>query len=356
MGGQRLKSNNSSTRVQERQDAMARYCRDVICIMGEIIAEHYSPETLIEVSGALYDEGLDPPAQPQPAIGNPMAPPGQPMQSAPGVAPAAPIPPQAPNGPPAPAPAPVGVEPPEMAQQRKLAMIMEAIALLRQDKLRGFRIDIETDSTVQGDAEQEKAQRIEFLTATTKFIETAAQVTAMVPEFAPLAAKMLGFGVRGFRVGRDLESAIEEFCDKAEQDAKAKAANPQQKPDPEMIKAETERMKAQSEIRRQEIENQGEERNATIDLESKKIDLRMKEIEFEIKKLEFHSKRIEASMPKEGESSGTDSDGIHPHMALHQIAEAAKVFDIASRRNAAPKVIHRGPDGKASHITTEFQE
>jgi len=357
MGGQRLKSNNSSTRVQERQDAMARYCRDVICIMGEIIAEHYSPETLIEVSGALYDEGLDPPAQPAPPMAPPAAQPGPPpMQSAPGVAPAAPIPPQAPNGPPAPAPAPVGVESPEMAQQRKLAMIMEAIALLRQDKLRGFRIDIETDSTVQGDAEQEKAQRIEFLTATTKFIETAAQVTAMVPEFAPLAAKMLGFGVRGFRVGRDLESAIEEFCDKAEQDAKAKAANPQQKPDPEMIKAETERMKAQSEIRRQEIENQGEERNATIDLESKKIDLRMKEIEFEIKKLEFHSKRIEASTPKEGEGGGTDSDGIHPHMALHQIAEAAKVFDIASRRNAAPKVIHRGPDGKASHITTEFNE
>jgi hypothetical protein len=31
MGGQRLKSNNSSTRIRERQDDMARFARDVIC-------------------------------------------------------------------------------------------------------------------------------------------------------------------------------------------------------------------------------------------------------------------------------------------------------------------------------------
>jgi len=361
MGAQRLKTNNSATRIQERQDDMARFCRDIIAIMGEIISEQYTPETLIQVSGAMNDEGLDPPAispqvanqLPPQAIGPAIAPAAVPPAGPPGAMPPA-------AGAPSPQPGPPSMalpqETPEQKQQRKMALIMEAIGLLRQDKLRGFRIDIETDSTVQGDQEQEKAQRIEFITAVTKFIETGAQVTQMVPEAAPLLAKMLQFGVRGFRVGRDLESAIEEFCEKAELDAKAAAANPQAKPDPEMIKAETERMKAQSEIRRQEIENQGEERNATIDLESKKIDLQMKQIEFQIKQLEFHGKRIEASMPKEGEGSSSDSDGIHPHMALQQIAEAAKVFDMASRRNAAPKKIIRGPDGKASHVITDFQE
>ncbi len=353
MGGQRLKSNNSSTRVRERQDDMARFARDIICIMGEIVSEHYSPETLIQVSGAMNDEGLDPPALP---AGPPMAPPIQP--SAPGQP--APMPPQVPNGinpaPPAPVPAGPPPETPEQKQARKLDMISQAIMLLRQDKMRGFRIDIETDSTVQGDAEQEKAQRIEFLTATTKFIETAAQVTAMVPEFAPLAAKMLGFGVRGFRVGRDLESAIEDFCDKAEMDAKERAANPQQKPDPEMIKAETERMKAQAEIQRQQVENEGEANNAQINLQSKQIDLQMKEIELKIKMLDFNSKRVEAASAAAEAGKEGDGVGIHPHMALEQIAEAAKVFDMASRRNAAPKKIHRGSDGRATHITTEFPE
>jgi hypothetical protein len=77
MGAQRLKSNNAMNRVQEKQDAMARFCRDIINIMGELIAEHYSPETLLQVSGAMYDEGLDPPEPPAPP---PQAMPQQPMQ------------------------------------------------------------------------------------------------------------------------------------------------------------------------------------------------------------------------------------------------------------------------------------
>jgi hypothetical protein len=360
MGGQKLQSNAASMRTEDPKYEMSRFCRDVICIMGEIISEHYSPETLVQVSGALNDEGLDPPALPQnPAIGIPMAQ-NQAIPSAPPVQGPAPMPPQeaapapGPAGPGGPPPAGPQSEPPELKMRRKMELIAKAIELLRQDKLRGFRIDIETDSTVQGDAEQEKAQRIEFITGVTKFLETGAMITTQVPEAAPLLAKMLQFGVRGFRVGRDLESAIEEFCEKAETAAKAAAANPQAKPDPEMIKAQTEQMKAMSEIERQKIENEGEAHNAQMDFQSKQIDLQMKQIEFDIKKLEFHGQRLEASMPKEGE--GTDSDGIHPHMALNQIAEAAKVFDIASRRNSAPKRIHRGPDGKATHITTEFQE
>jgi hypothetical protein len=369
MGAQRLKTNNSATRVQERQDDFARFCRDIIAIMGEIIAEQYRPETLIQVSGALYDEGLDPPAiLPQLANAAPM-PPSMPAPSAP--------PPAAPNAGPAfpgapgaqpPAGAPSSAQPPgapsfqmpqetpEQKEQRKLQMIMQAIDLLRQDKLRGFRIDIETDSTVQGDQEAEKASRTEFIGAVTKFIETGAQVTQLVPEAAPLFAKMLQFGVRGFRVGRDLESAIEDFCEKAELDAKAAAANPQARQSPEAIKAESERYKADKEIERQRLENEGEERNNLIDIESKKLDLRMKEIELEMKRIEFHTKMNTPKEGAEGDGGEPSSVGVHPHMALQQIAEAAKVFDMASRRHAAPKRIVRGPDGKASHVITEFQE
>jgi len=360
MGAQRLKTNGAQTRIQDEQDEAARFCRDIIAIMAEIISEHYDPQTLLQVSGAMYDEGLDPPDLPAP---QPMSQPGMlapPSQLGPGTpSPPAPMPPQA--APPPGAPMPAGpqlppIDPAIIKQQRKDQLIADAIMLLKNDKMRGFRIDIETDSTIAGDAEQEKEQRIAFIEGVTKFIETAGQVTMQVPEFAPLAAKMLGFAVRGFRVGRDLESAIEEFCDKAEMSAKENAANP--KPNPEQIKAETEKMKAQAEIERQQVENQGEAANSAADLEMKKMDLRMREIELQMKQLEFHGKRLEAGQAamehnSEGES---DSDGIHPHMALKQIAEAAKVFDLASKRNAAPRRIVRGPDGKASHVVTDFQE
>jgi hypothetical protein len=281
MGAQRLKTNNSATRIQERQDDIARFCRDIIAIMGEIISEQYRAETLIQVSGAMNDEGLDPPALPPPPPAPPMmghnggppmmpAPPGPPIAPDAGTPPAPPAPGAMPPAAamPFPQPGPPPEETPEQKQERKLKMIMEAIGLLRQDKLRGFRIDIETDSTVQGDMEQEKAARTEFVGQVTKFIEVAAQTTAMVPEFAPLAAKMLQFAVRGFRVGRDLESAIEDFCEKAEIDAKEKAANPQNKVDPE--------------VERQRIENEGEQANNAANLQIKQMDVKMKEMEIRI--------------------------------------------------------------------------
>jgi len=176
-----------------------------------------------------------------------------------------------------------------MKQARKDKMLADAIMLLKNDKLRGFRIDIETDSTVAGNAEQEKEQRIQFVEGVTKFIETAGQVTAQVPEFAPLAAKMLQFAVRGFRVGRDLETAIEEFSEKAEQHAKDQAANP--KPDPEM-------QKAQAEIERVKIENQGEQYNNQANMQIKSMEVRMKEMEIQIAQIkagaEVEANRLEA--------------------------------------------------------------
>lgn len=377
MGGQRLKSNNSSQRLQERQDDMARFCRDIICIMGEIVSEHFDPQTLVQISGALNDEGLDPPDLP-PVQSPPISPMmghngGPPLQSPPalpqGAQPPAMMPPQvqtsppagqqpagmmAPPGAPPPMPQPIP-ETPEQKMQRKMELIASAIALLRQDKLRGFRIDIETDSTVQGDAQMEKAQRIEFVEGVTKFIQAAGEIAMQLPEFTPLAGKMLAFAVRGFRVGRDLESAIEDFIDSTEKQAKEKASQPPQ-PNADQIKAETEKMKAQAEIERQQVENQGEQANATINLQSKQIDLEMRKLELQIKMLDFNGKRVEAAAAAKEAGQEPDEVGVHPHMALKQIGDAAQVFDIASRRNAAPKIIHRGPDGKATHITTDFQE
>lgn len=357
LGQSKLRNANAGTRIQEQQDEMARFCRDIICIMGEIVSEQYSPETLIQVSGAMNDEGLDPPAPtpPQPAMmghngGPPLQPGADPLSAG---APPQAQPGSAPLQPPAAGPIP---DP----QEAKLKSIMEAIALLRQDKLRGFRIDIETDSTVQGDQEAEKAARVEFLTASTKFIETSAQVTQMVPAFAPLAAKMLMFGVRGFRVGRDLESALEDFCDEAEMAAKQTANAPKQ-PSPEQIKAQSEMMKASSEIERQKLENAGEERNAMIDLESKKLDVEMKRMELQMKQMELHGKGMDiakagAEAGGEGASMGNMGEVFSLATHVKEIAKAAKMIHTASLRDAAPRIIHRDQSGKVSHATTDFQE
>jgi hypothetical protein len=248
---------------------------------------------------------------------------------------------------------------------QKIMQIQQAIGLLRQDKLRGFRIDIETDSTIQGDIQQQKEERTEFITGITQFVQVAGQVGAALPDFVPLAAKLLQFGVRGYRVGRDLENAIDEFSDKAVLKAKQTANGPPP-PNPDMIKAQTEQMKAQAEIQRQAVENQGEKENALIDYQGKQIDaamrqmevkmkemeVQMKAMELKIKEAELHSKNREMQIKETSKSLGENLNSNH----IKMFGDIAKAFDVASRRNAAPKEIKRGPDGKATHILTHFKE
>lgn len=371
LGGQRLKSNYTGTRLTARQNEVARFARDTVKIMADIMAQHFSPQSLVEISGAMYEEGLGissdelsqligqqntapappalpapgmgapPPATPSPAPGMPPAPmpappaggnvvpfqprpqmgvPGAPPPAAPGMPVTAP--PVAPGLPMPPPPDPV-----QIALQQAVQRIDAAIALLRNDRLRGFRIDIEVDSTIYGDAAQEKGDRTEFISEVTKYLQTAMAMSAQVPEITPLLGKLLQFGVRGFRVGRDLESSIEEFCDEAVKLAKQKQIQAQNTPNPEQIKAnaqaqaaqatsqaaqtraqadiakshsdiqvsqveaQTSAQNAQAEVIRQQAENAGEQQNNQADLMIKQMDVRMRAMEMEIEKYRIDAEK-----------------------------------------------------------------
>ena len=86
LGGQRLKANGGQTRIEDRREEVGRFARDVVRLVAEVIAKHFQPETLIEISGILYEEGIDPASmQPVAPDAPPIAPPTAPQ--APGMAP-----------------------------------------------------------------------------------------------------------------------------------------------------------------------------------------------------------------------------------------------------------------------------
>jgi hypothetical protein len=371
LGGVRLKSNYTGTRLTARQNEIARFARDTIRIMADIMAQHFSSQSLVEASGAMFEEGLgidndtflqlQAMQQPQPAAPKPplaLPPPGgAPQQATPGAPPPAmaphpPVPqiappqgnvvpfpqqpqarpmpgmaPQPPQAPPvAPGlPAPPPPDPMQIAVQQAAQRIDSAIMLIRNERLRGFRVDIEVDSTIYGDAVQEKADRTEFITSVTKYLQTSMEMSAQVPEMTPLLGKLLQFAVRGFRVGRDLEASIEEFCDQAVKLAKQKQQEAQNKPNPEQIKAQaqaqqaqatmqsanaraqadvakskadiqsaqidaqTNQQQAQAEVARQQIENAGEQQNNQTDLMIKQMELRMREMELQMEAMRTHA-------------------------------------------------------------------
>lgn len=353
LGGQRLKSNYTGTRLTARQNEVARFARDTIKIVADIMAQHFSPQSLVEVSGAMYDEGIgvnieavqqqqiamqtppqaapQQPQQPQlpaPTGQNvvpfrPAAGPGLPV-SAPPVAPGMPMPP-----PP---------DPMQIAVQEAVQRIDAAIGLLRNERLRGFRVDIEVDSTIYGDAAQEKGDRTEFIAEVTKYLQTAMAMSAQVPEITPLLGKLLQFGVRGFRVGRDLEASIEEFCDQAVKLAKQKQAAAAQQPNPELLKAqaqvkaaeasaqsaqiraqadmvkaktditavqmqaETDAKAADAEMARQHMENVGEQQNNAANMAIKQMEVRMREMELQIEAMRLEAAKAAPVEPTKPES------------------------------------------------------
>jgi hypothetical protein len=149
----------------------------------------------------------------------------------------------------------------------------------------------------------------------TQYLQQSMMLAGQVPEIAPLLGKFLQFAVRGFHVGRDLETAIEEFCENAVKVAQQKAQEAKQKPDPQLITAQAGMLKAtssakaeehknkredmklvhevqsdkadqaleqqqnQGELDRQAMENQGEQANQQYELAAKGMDIKIKNIE-----------------------------------------------------------------------------
>ena len=99
-------------------------------------------------------------------------------------------------------------------------------SLLRDERLRGFRIDIETESTVQPDAEAERRNAVEFLTAATGFFTGIAPLIGAAPQSAPMFLEMFRTAARSFKPGRRLEEVIGRTSDALIRQAEAAAAPP----------------------------------------------------------------------------------------------------------------------------------
>ena len=96
------------------------------------------------------------------------------------------------------------------ANVQKQAQFEAACQLIRSDGIRGFKLDIEADSTIAPDEQAEKQARIEFLQQIVPLIEQGAPVAQGNPKMAALFSEIAMFAVRGFRVARPLEEAFEQ--------------------------------------------------------------------------------------------------------------------------------------------------
>lgn len=255
--GVNQKGKFATLRLSDAQDDMARFSRDAVKNVAVVIAAHFSMDTIKRISGVkLLTAQEKQMLQMQIQMQQHMA--AQPM---PAKAPQQPVQPQGgqptpmqPAQPPAPPkPPPIDDETQDMLDNPTWEEVEQ---LLRDAPELSFKIDIEADSTIKMDEEEEKASRVEFLKAAGEFL--SAMQTAP-PIAQPLLANMLMFGVRGFRVSREIEAQFEIFCAKLEKQASQAPSAP---PNPEM-------MKVQADIQAQQARAQADKEDAQNDMQMK---------------------------------------------------------------------------------------
>jgi hypothetical protein len=206
---QKMKGNFGSMRLRAMQKTVAEFASELLQIKAQIICKHYQPGTIAKIGGAQEMSQVD--------------------------------------------------------QQ----LVPQALQLLKNADMVGFRIDIEADSMVELDQQQEKQDRVEFLTAASQFLEKASIVGQQTPQLAPLLMEMLKFGVTGFPIGKTLEGQFDETAEQLKQAAK------QPKQDPEAIKAQANmqaeqakmQMQAQTDQQRMQMEYQAKQIDAQISMQ-----------------------------------------------------------------------------------------
>lgn len=173
-------------------------------------------------------------------------------------------------------------------------------AVLRNDLMRSFSVDIETNSTIQADvaqAQQNGSQFLQGLGAYFQAVGPAVQTGAMPPN---VSIKLLMGLARPFKLGKQAEDAMDEWERETTQKIEQAKANPPPPPPPDpkvisaqiglettKIKAGAEQAKTQAEMQKTAAETQAAQQMGALDAQALQMDAvyRQQEHDFKMKEL-----------------------------------------------------------------------
>jgi hypothetical protein len=279
LGAQQLKSQYGSIRIKDRQDELIRFARDITRICAEIMAENFQAKTLLamtqmevptqadlvkqakplqaqiaQITAQIQKAQTDPQtmqaAQANPEHAQQIL--GQAQQQIQGL-----------NG--------------QIQKLQQTVTIEQVMGLLKDQRIRPFVLDIETDSTIAPDENAQKQRATELITAVGGYMNQVLPLVQAMPQAAPVAAEFLKFLSGQYRAGREMQSKIEEFADQM-----AQMASQPKPPNPEQQKAEQEthalQQRSQAEAERHQIDTQAKEQAAKIAQETADADQHRKDM------------------------------------------------------------------------------
>lgn len=218
---QQLKSNYSSLRFSVRQKQVYEFFNGGMNLLGEIIAENFSPEKMIEVA-----------------------------------------------------------DPEDLMQKYPEVDLMAVTEMLKSDERRRYRIEITSDSLTQLDERQDRQERLDFVQSAGGFLGQMKDLITQTPATLPLASNMLTFVLKSYKAGKELEGQFQSSFQQMAQQIQQQQQQAQQNPNAasDQMKMQIAQMQAQLEGQKLQLQSSIEQLKAQQ--ESQRLQIEMADSQF----------------------------------------------------------------------------
>ena len=293
---QNIKNQWGTLRLKRLQKEVQRYARDLLRIMLEIAATKFSEETWAKMTGLPFTTTMESQQLQQIAQAAQMT--GQPLDP--------------------------------QTQAKLQAPVWGAVLSLLQDDLsRSYRVDIETNSTIEPEAAEDQKNIAEMVTAMGQFLNGVGPLVAEGVMPFKVAKNMLLTVSRRYRFGNEIEDDIKQMqAPKPKDDGKGAAAKEQ------MMQAQM--AQAQTEVDKQKagLDLQGKQMQAEKQLAAKENDLAMREMKLQMEEQVF---KLEKQMADQ--SLNLKAQGEHQKLQHEQ-----KVSTLQNTKFKTENVVNKKAD------------
>lgn len=303
---QNLKNQWGSLRLKKMQKEVQRYCRESLAIMLEIAVAKFEQKTIQAMTGLpfLTKEQKDQ-IQMQQMMQQQMAQRQQMVAQA--------------TGQPAPQQQPPQL-PPEVQELLKAPTWEDILEVLKNDVTREYKTDIETNSTIDAEASQDKQDISELLIALGQFFQSIGPLVQDGTLPFEIAQKMLLTITRRYNFGSELEDEL------------LKMAAPQPKEDPAQA---IELQVKQEEAKAKQAQSQIDMQRAQMEFENEK---QLMALKMQVEQAELEIKRQELAMQKEQMQMKMDLARQTHQLKLQQLTmqAALKPSNGSGEKSSAP--------------------
>ena len=287
---QNIKNQWGTLRLKKMQKEVQRYCREALEIMLEIAARKFDLETFQKMTGLnIPTKAMQQQAQQQLQMQ---------MQQAQQAAQAQMQQAQMQGQPPPQLPEPPQ-PPPEVIAMLKSPTWEDILGIFHDEVVLHYKVDIETNSTIDAEASQDKQDISELLNAISQFLNGVAPLVEQGILPMEVAKTMLLVVSRRFNFGSQLEDALEQMGkappkgpDPAEQ-AKTQAAQAQAQVAQAQAQADLARI--QAETQQTQVETKGKHDLLLAETQLKMVEIEIKRQELDIQRAALGFKATQQS-------------------------------------------------------------